>query len=382
VLFHFFFRSSSHHASKVGLIIGLILGILALCAAAFVAFLLYKRHQREKQRRDNQRARLLAISDVSEVHLPERNADLPHIRPPYFSKPWAGPSLENLGHSLRITPFPWPLNRNGSSGSPSSPRADRAERDRAASRGPFESNANAGNDREGLISGRSSARRPAMDSHATSSSSVLRRIRSNRFGSSGFGFGTPSSGNGVGGGYGSSGGGYRSLGDSGYNSTPSSNPPVRSANTSSSFFAAGSGNPTGAGAGRDANTSSDSQYSGANGPVHKSPLPASYQQHVSRQPSSDENPFSDPSPLPFGFPLRGGPNDSLVRPDSTPSGPRPVPGMPVTPGELRPGMDRADTGGSVWEVPPTYSSLRRKAGREIGRQVGQGQEQEQEQEQR
>lgn len=283
------------------------------------------------------------------MHLPSQTAaDLPHPRPPYFQRPWAGPSLENLGSTLRVTPFPWPLNRSGSSASPTSPRADRGAINRGA-----DTNANTGNEREGLVTGTTSAR-PGLDARATSSSSVLRRLRSGRYIPSGFGFGTPSSGGG--------GSGYRSLGDSGYNTTPSSNPPNRTTNTSSSFFA--SGMVTGR------NTSSDSSpYSGANGPVHKSPLPPYTQDNGQNSrgsnlsqnihSSSDENPFNDPLPIP----IRGGPDDTLIRPDSTPSGPRPLLGIPTTPGEmsgLRPGMDRADTGGSVWEVPPTYSSLRRK----------------------
>ncbi|KAG8779311.1 hypothetical protein FRC15_010259, partial [Serendipita sp. 397] len=56
-------NADSSRSSKLGLILGLVLGLSGLGIVLGLCFVFYKRRQREKKRRDNQRARLLASSD-------------------------------------------------------------------------------------------------------------------------------------------------------------------------------------------------------------------------------------------------------------------------------------------------------------------------------
>ncbi|KAG8820594.1 hypothetical protein FRC17_010108 [Serendipita sp. 399] len=324
-----------------------------------------ERRKRERERRDNQRARLLAASDVSEVHLPQDHADLPHQRPgPFAPRPWPGTSLENLGSVWRATPFVWPLGGGGGSGGSAhaspveSPQTANRERDRDASVAAFGS----------------STARPALEERNRSSSSRMRRMRGGRFGEhgsgsgsgtgSGFGFGFPF---GVGGAT----TGYQSLESTPENegSTPESRQRRSqqqlhrqhpSDNTSSSLFGThGHGNTD----------SQDSTRSGMllpvptggsremRGELHKSPLPPSYIQHV-----SDRSRGSDQSHVTGGTPgMVSTPSEPLTRPNLGPiRGPRPIPDHDSEASPFRPPMGRLDTAGSIWEVPPTYTSLERQ----------------------
>lgn len=306
------------------MILAIVFGLAGLGALIVLIALWYKRRKAAQKRRENQRARMLAIGDFSQTHLPQTDgaADLPHPRPGFANLPWAGGSLESLGTNLRSTPFIWPLGSGSNANSP----IDR----RSVGASPHDGNSLTGGDSG--ATGISTAR-PGLDSRATGSSGVLRRLRSARYGNgSGFGFGFPFGGN-----------GYRSLGDSDDNTTPSSGPP----NTR---------NNSGSGLGHTVNHSDSSSSA-----MHKSPLPPRYQNQHASQNSHGSNGSrvsalgttgADPVPL---MPMSGG-AETLTRPGPVPMGPRPSPGI------TRPSFGREDTGGSVWEVPPTYTSLRRQTG--------------------
>jgi LPXTG-motif cell wall-anchored protein len=303
----FLSSDAAHKGPNLPLILGLVITLTGLGLLIGLAILFYKRRKREQDRRDNQRARLLPTGDVSEVHLPREHADLPHPRPPFSTRAWPGGSIENLGSALRATPFIWPMGGRDSS----SPR-----------------------DRDPGVTGTSTAR-PGFESRSTSSSGMLRRLRSNRFP---FGAGS---------------GGYQSLGD---DSTPSSN--LQNTNTTNNSSGFGSALATG----HNTSYSNDSSASA----VHKSPLPASYLQHVSQNShGSDGSRLGHVSPTRMSSdnaqaefsPLMSGGQHTLTRPGPAPLGPRPAPGS------SRPSFGRLDTAGSVWEVPPTYDSLRRQQAR-------------------
>lgn len=339
------FRSSDKHggSSKIGTILAIVISLLGVGALLALGFLFYKRRQRKADRRDNQRTRLLLADDASD-NPAQNQADLPHPRSAFLGR-WPGGSLESLGNGLRATPFMWPI--RSSSVSPTSPRdriRQREERDGGYT----------GDDStpEGIAPGATTTARPPLQDHSTSSG-LLRRIRSARYGGSGIGF--PFGG----------GSGYRSLGD-GDNSTPSSQPRHTMDNSGS--------NASGLGVPGHHTTNSDQSGSSAM-PSHKSPLPASHVQHTSQ--NSHGSSFSHFSSRPAlqvsspnatsaeseGLLRRGSDLDSQMlgiqeetsmRPGPAPLGPRPPPG----PG--RPSYGRVDTGGSIWEVPPTYASLQRR----------------------
>ncbi len=310
------------------MILGIVFGLLGLGALLALIALWYKRRKATQRRRENQRARMLAVGDFSSTHLPQSDGaavDLPHPRPAFANLPWAGGSLESLGSNLRSTPFIWPLGSGSNANSPVDRRSTGGtprSRDTPA---------------EGVVdaTGTTTAR-PALDSRQTGSSGVLRRLRSVRYGNgSGFGFGFPFGGA----------AGYRSLGDSddNDNTTPSSGMPNTMNNSSS-------------GVGHTVNHSDSSSSA-----MHKSPLPPRYpNQHASQNShGSSVSRVSAPNAASGAdeLPLMSGANDPLTRPGPAPLGPRPAPGS------SRPGIGREDTGGSVWEVPPTYASLRRQTGR-------------------
>ena len=365
------------------MILGLVLGVLGLGLVLGFCFLVYKRQKRQVERRDNQRARLLAASDVSEVHLPGSSnmRDMPHTRP---TARWPGTSLENLGTPFRTTPFVWPLSRSASGGASPGPRtvSPYIQPDHTRARDIDNNDASA---LDNAAVGSTTAR-PRLEGQSTSSG-ILRRLRSARSGF-GFPFG-PNSRN-------TSNSGYRTLEDE--HSTPSSN--MRNATTGPSSASLSTPSPfVPPPLGHVAHDSNDSSGSSAmrSRTEHKSPLPPSYQQHVSNNSHGSHgsrfslpNTGQQPPPLPTqplattgevqSEPVEGNPfEDGLALPipmttgrlDATPHGPRPLAGARddsfsgLSASLLRrPDMARVDTGGSVWEVPPTYNSLARRHGQE------------------
>ncbi|KIM21495.1 hypothetical protein M408DRAFT_18387 [Serendipita vermifera MAFF 305830] len=315
---------------NIPMILGIVFGLIGLTVIVVLLALWYKRRKAAQKRRENQRARMLAIGDFSQTHLPQNDGaapDLPHPRPAFSNLPWAGGSLESLGTNLRTTPFIWPLGNGSNANSPVDRRsAGPSPRDRDAS-------AQANVDATGT-----STARPTLEHRSTSSSGVLRRLRSTYANGSGLGFGFPF-GRGT---------GYRSLGDGddNDNTTPSSGPP----NTTN--------NNSGSGVGHTVNHSDSSSSA-----MHKSPLPPRYQnQHASQNSHGSDgsrvSALAPAAPVSTDItPLMSGGDATLTRPGPAPLGPRPAPGS------TRPSFGREDTGGSIWEVPPTYASLRRHLGR-------------------
>ena len=338
------------------------MGLLALAVIMALFTFHYKRRRTAIARQDNQRARLLAVGDFSQTRLPqsgdpgreqarggESPLTLPHRRPAFAIQTWAGGSVESLTSNLRSTPFIWPL---GGGSSPSSP-ADR----RSATNSPLERRSpgdmsrdwNTYDDNSGDVAatGSTTARadRPLLGyGMMRSSSSLLRRLRSARYGGLGSGssFGFPFGG-----------GGYRSLGEGeSEDTTPSSGPRRPYAPGDNLGTRLGHGSVPSGGA--------------STSEMHKSPLPPSYLtqgtqlRHASQNShGSSASPFSSRPAVEIDLvtpmvehSLTG--RDPLARPGASPVGPRPLHGPP------RPNFERADTSGSVWEVPPTYASLQGK----------------------
>lgn len=377
-------NENDHRQSKLGLILGLVLGLSGLGLVVGFCLLAYKRHKRQVERRDNQRARLLATSDVSEVHLPASSnfRDMPHTRP---TARWPGTSLENLGSTFRTTPFVWPLTGSASGRASPDPRVVSPYLPPDHTRGQVDGISTPDNVAVG-----STTARPQLENRSTSSG-ILRRLRSAR---SGLGF--PFGGNSRN----TSNSGYKSLADE--NSTPSSN--MRNATTGPSSGSLSLSTPSPfvpPPIGHLPHDSNDSSGSSAmrSRIEHKSPLPPSYRQHVSNtshgshgsrfsasgHPLPNQNqqpqlPSSQAHQDTAAYPSDGNPfNDGLAVPisiapgrlESTPLGPRPLAGARedsfsgLSASLLRrPDMARLDTGGSIWEVPPTYNSLARQRGLE------------------
>lgn len=187
--------------------------------------------RKEERIPKGQKSRLLGPHDVSEVDLPHR----PMAGQVTGFQPWGSNSLESLSSAFRTTPFGW------ASGS--------------------------------------GAARPPIGPASSSSSALLRRIRSQAAAAGMFS------------------GGYESLEEP---------VPFPIENTS------------GSGSGADGTTPSSSN------PSHKSPLPQSYVQTNS---------------------------DSLLQPSSHPQGPRPL---------LPPRGQTNTSWKSLYDIPPTYSSLPRQ----------------------
>jgi len=325
------------------MILALIISLTGFCALVGFGYVLYKRRKRQNGRRDNQRTRLLLADDMSDNNF-QGHADLPHPRPAFASSAWAGGSLESLGSGLRATPFIWPL-RSGN-GTPSTSPLDRLrEREKWDAGYAGEMSVPEGS-AESEAMGTSTAR-PQMQNHSTSSG-LLRRLRSGHAGSGmGFPFGR---------------GGYRSLGEV-ENSTPSRQ--AQHTANESGLNASGNGVPEHSNAGSKQPGSSATES-------HKRPLPPSYAEHASQNShGSNFSRFSGPALSHYqrscldvasgethGLLRRGSDledqtlgvhEETLTRPGPTPP-----------PGAIRPTMGRTDSGGSIWEVPPTYASLTKR----------------------
>lgn len=317
-----------------------------------LATFLYKQRQRRIQGAENQRARLLLANDISEVNMPRSYASSPH-RPEALPRIRPEGSLETLGGGLRATPFIWPLvNSNGvniaENGMNESEICDsRYSRDIEHAR------------RENTTVGTMTAR-PKLQDHSTSSG-ILQRWKSSRFGVSVFGF--PSRG-------GSSASGYRSLREG---------EDVWTTNSQPRHMGITSGSATSTLLGTEHHTSDPNRAGSSNLPRHKSVLPPGHQPH-SGHPIHDSgrSPFFSPSPITSPHPQATsrdasvvpgtgawGDGDAASSPRSEPqqemvtrpsheaveSSPPPVPN--------RPSWTRIHTGDSIWEVPPTYASLQK-----------------------
>lgn len=262
--------------------------------------------------------------------------DLPHPRPAFASRTWAGSSLESLGSGLRATPFIWPL-RSGSGTYSTSPLERMREREERDAGYAGDMSTPEGSARQGAM-GMSTAR-PRMQDHSTSSG-LLRRLRSVRYAGSGMGF--PFRG----------GSGYKSLGE-GENSTHNSQ--VQHTANNSDSNASGNGVP--------GHHVTDSEQSGSSAmESHKSPLPPSYAQHASQNShGSNFSRFSGPAPSPFqisGLNVASSEADDLLRRGSdldpqtlgvpeetlTQAGPTPI-------GPSRPSMGRTNTQNLPLRIP-------------------------------